>query len=80
MNRLFDYLFGTHRRFVWTMSITAVVFAVLRPDLLQAAINGVATAVLTAVEPLIQPALTIFILIFGLKLLWNSVFGKKSSK
>jgi hypothetical protein len=69
----FRYFVGTPQRFVNTLVAVGIVFSLFRPDVFAMALQNAVTSILMAVMPLMQPILTIVIVVAAIR--W--ILGKK---
>jgi hypothetical protein len=69
----FRYFFGTPRRCVTTLIVLGLIIVMVFPGLLYSAVNQL----LSELMPLLGPALTIVIVIGGLRMI---LFGRSSKK
>lgn len=70
---LFDYLFGTYRRFIGTIIILGIIIVVLNPQIL----TIVFCRILSAIMPILAPLLQLVIILAVLYAMWNSFLGRR---
>jgi len=74
MNRYLAYFFGTPKRLLICLIVLGIIFCMICPQLVANAFQALVSAILTALGPLIGPALAVIIVFFVLRMM---VFGKK---
>lgn len=73
MNRLFEYLFGTYRRFIVTLGIIGLTVVLIKPGLLRVACERI----MAEIAPVLGPALQLGIVIAVISLMLKAAMGKK---
>ncbi len=69
MNRWINFFLGSPQRFLGTLVGVGFVICLISPTLFERALNQAITAVITALQPLIGPCLTLIIVFAGIRMI-----------